>query len=80
MGILSRLKGAFRRKKKEEPLPEIEKPKVELGLEPVTMENVRAKMELVVTQMDSLRTQYEAMNERIKNIERLVTEIRGFCK
>jgi len=48
--------------------------------EPVTIENVRAKLELVMTRLDSLSTQYAAMNERLKNIERLVTEIRSFCK
>jgi hypothetical protein len=82
MGILSRIKGAFKRKKDEDELPPIkdmETPAVsELG--EVTAENVKAKMELMMTRVDSLSTQYAAMNERIKNIERLVTEIRSFCR
>ena len=85
MGIFSWL----RRKKKESlPLEPIEAAGVTeratraviSGTEPVTMENVRAKLELMMTRLDSLSTQYAAMNERLKNIERLVTEIRSFCK
>jgi len=81
MGILSRI---FRRKKEEVPEPE-EVPESTLGT--VTVENVKAKMDLVLTrfekintQIDSLRVQNETLSERIKNIERLVTEIRSFCK
>lgn len=81
MGILSRIKERFKRKKEE---PVVEVPtglvKPEVSLEPVTIENVKVKMELVLTQLDSLRIQYETLNERIKNIERLVTEIRAYCK
>ncbi len=81
MGIFGRIKGAFRRKKEEDELP-IEEPLApavsELG--EVTAENVKAKMDLMMTRLDSLSTQYATVNERIKNIERLVTEIRSFCK
>jgi len=80
MGILDRFK-------KKEPLPDVgslpslppalpEAP----TLEKTTMENVKAKIDLVATQLDSLRTQYETLNERIKNIEKVVTEIRSFCR
>jgi hypothetical protein len=81
MGILGRIKSALSRKKDEDELPPIEgppSPVSELG--EVTAENVKAKMELMMTRVDSLSTQYAAMNERIKNIERLVTEIRSFCR
>ncbi|MBN2252158.1 MAG: hypothetical protein JW701_00565 [Kosmotogaceae bacterium] len=40
----------------------------------------RAQMDLLVSQMDSLRIQYDAINSRLSNIERLVAEIRSFCK
>jgi hypothetical protein len=69
-------------RKKLEPLPALPPlpSKPETSFEPTNMDNVKAKMELVLTQMDSLRIQYETLNERIKNIERLVTEIRSYCK
>ena len=76
MGILDR----FRRKKKEEPLPELPVEPKDMGIESVTAKNVKAKIDLMMTQIDSLSTQYTALNERIKNIERLVTEIRSFCR
>ena len=80
MGFFDR----FRRKKKETELPELPEEHVpatgQVGLESANAENVKAKIELLMTQMDSLQTQYSALNERIKNIERLVMEIRSFCK
>jgi hypothetical protein len=82
MGILSRIRSKLGKKKDEDELPPIEDVETpatsELG--EITVENVKAKMELMMTRLDSLSTQYAAMNERIKNIERLVTEIRGFCR
>lgn len=78
MGILDRLR------RKKEPLPPLPppepEPKPDTGLSLAAEGNVKAKIELMMTQMDSLQTQYAALNERIKNIERLVTEIRSFCK
>lgn len=40
----------------------------------------RAQMDLILSQIETLRIQYEAINSRLQNIERLVTEIRGFCR
>lgn len=77
MGIFSRLK--FWRKKKEVSPPPVEI-KREITPESATIENLKAKMDLVLTQLDSLRVQNETLSERIKNIEKLVTEIRGYCK
>jgi hypothetical protein len=82
MGIFSKIKGIFRRKK-EEPLPELEKlklPKPEITTETATIENVKAKMDLVLTQLDSLRTQYEAMNERVITIEKMLKELYTMAK
>ena len=75
----------FRRKKKEslpklppvsitKPIP----PKAETPLEKSTLENVKAKIDLMLTQIDSLKTQYETLNERLKKIEQMVEEIRSY--
>jgi hypothetical protein len=77
MGIISGIFGRLRRK--EEPL-ELPKPKPEVTTNQTTVENVKTRMELVMTQLDSLRVQNEILTERIKNIEKLVTEIRSFCR
>lgn len=81
MGILSSIKQKLG-KKKLEPLPPLPllPTKPEVSFEPTNIENVKAKVELSLTQLESLRIQYETLNERIKNIERLVTEIRSYCK
>lgn len=47
---------------------------------PAVPGNARAEMDLMRSQMDNLRIQYEAINARLQNIERLVAEIRSFCK
>lgn len=76
--------GFLRRKKKEEPLPEVELPpeveKPKVSAETTTAENVKAKMDLILTQMDSLRTQYENLNERIIAIERMIKEMYDMAK
>ncbi len=79
MGIFSKMKGIFRRKKEEpiEELPEIPEEKaLETSLEPATLENLKAKMDLILTQMESLKIQNETLIERLKIIERLLIEIR----
>jgi len=77
MGIFSRLKSWGR--KKEVP-PPIEAPKPPTTFESTNIENVRAKMDLILTQIDSLRVQNETLNERIKNIEKVVAEILSIAK
>ena len=42
--------------------------------------SVKAEMDLVLSQMENLRMQYEAINAKLQNIERVVAEIRSFCK
>ncbi|RLI98742.1 MAG: hypothetical protein DRP00_01340 [Candidatus Aenigmatarchaeota archaeon] len=78
MGIFSRIKGIFRRKKEEpvEELPEIPEEKPLESLEPATLENLKAKMDLILTQMESLKIQNETLMERLKIIEKLLIEIR----
>ena len=48
--------------------------------EAVTTENVKAKMDLVLTQVDSLRTQYETLNQRTQTIESMVREMYNMAK
>ncbi|MEM5794076.1 MAG: hypothetical protein QXS48_02525 [Candidatus Aenigmatarchaeota archaeon] len=84
MGIFS-----FLRRKKEPSipteLPELPPlppspslPKPEASVESSSIENLRVKIDLVLTHIDSLKTQYETLNERIKNIEQMVQEIRSY--
>lgn len=45
-----------------------------------TSGSLKAGLDLVLSQMENLRMQYEAISSRLQNIERLVSEIRSFCK
>ena len=40
----------------------------------------RAQMDLLISQIESIRIQYDAINSRLSNIERVLTEIRSFCR
>ena len=78
MGIFSRLK--FWGRKKELALPPIEIPRPPATFESTTIENVKAKMDLILTEIDSIRVQNETLSERIKNIEKAVAEILAIAK
>jgi len=43
-------------------------------------ENLKAKVDLMLTQIDSLKIEYEAINQRIQNIERMVRELYAMAK
>jgi hypothetical protein len=43
----------------------------------VDIANVRAKLDLLLTEMDSLKTQNQMINERLKAIEKLLADMRG---
>ena len=43
-------------------------------------ESLKAQMDLVMSQMENLRIQYEAIDSRLQNMERVIKEIRSFCK
>jgi len=76
--LLGRL---FRRKKKEEPLPPPAMlPKIDVTVETATADNLKAKMDLLITEMDSMKFQYSALNERLQNIERMLREIYQMAK
>lgn len=89
MGILDR----FKRRKKDrldEPTPPFDSsgravPRPALPYAPAVPTSamsgsIKAEMDLVLSQMENLRMQYEAISSRLQNIERVVTEIRSFCK
>ena len=40
--------------------------------------DLKPQVDLVMSQMQTLRMQYDAINARLQNIERVVTEIRSF--
>ena len=86
MGIFSKIWGIFRRTKTEDNVPAVpetpqaQMPAREITAESATTENVKARMDLVLTQMDSLRVQYQAISERVANIERMVKELYDMAK
>jgi hypothetical protein len=43
-------------------------------------ENVKAKMDLVLTQVQSLNVRYETLNERLQRIEQMIQEIYKIAK
>jgi hypothetical protein len=45
--------------------------------EQVEMSNVKAKLDLILTEMDSLRIQNRNIDERLKAIEKALAEMRG---
>ncbi len=76
MGILSRFKK--NKDRLDEPkFPEAESYQPAAPRSPTT---TRAEIDLIVSHIDSLRIQYEAISSRLQNIERVVNEIRSFCR
>jgi len=61
-----------------EPLP---RHRFESELMPETkqaeMSNIRAKIDLLLTEMDSIKTQNQTINERLRSIEKALAELRG---
>ncbi len=43
-------------------------------------DNMKAKVDLMLAQMDSLKLEYETINQRIQNIERMVREMYAMSK
>lgn len=54
-------------------------PKVNVAGE-ANVENVKAKMDLVLTQIQSLNVRYETLNERLDRIEKMIAEIYRIAK
>ncbi len=89
MGILNRLKRRKKDKLDDPALPLDSSgravPRSALPQAPAvptsaTRGSLKAELDLVLSQMENLRMQYEAISSRLQNIERVVTEIRSFCK
>jgi len=41
------------------------------------MSNIRAKIDLLLTEMDSIKTQNQTISERLRSIEKALAELRG---
>jgi hypothetical protein len=93
MGILDRINIFKRRKKDTTDVSSLDLDTTSTSTTPTaptypgapTAESVssnaqKAQMDLVISQIDSLRIQYQAIDSRLNNIEKLVTEIRSFCR
>lgn len=61
-------------------LPAEFSPKVNLNAGEANVENVKAKMDLVLTQIQSLNVRYETFNERLDRIEKMIAEIYRIAK
>jgi hypothetical protein len=61
--------------------PEPLRPKFGSELMPETkraeMSNIKAKIDLLLTNMDSIKTQNQTINERLRSIEKALAELRG---
>lgn len=72
--------------KKKEPTAEeaalINPPTEQLQTYPtgVASDNLKAKVDLMLAQVDSLKIEYDAINQRIQSIERMVRELYTMAK
>ena len=84
MGFLDGFFGIFRRKKeepaKETPLTAAPYPLTAPTAETTTIDNVKAKMDLVLTELDSIRTQYQVLSGKVSSIEKMVKELYDMAK
>ena len=63
------------------PLPPPKLPELtEKHHEPHVVENLRTKMELILSQIDTLKAKNDTMNEKIEQIEKMVKEIYEIAK
>ncbi len=70
----------FRKKESEIEIPKLEE-KIEVPkIEEKTMETLKAKMDLILAQLDSLATQYQVLNEKINLIEKMLKELYSMAK
>ena len=46
----------------------------------ISADNLKAKMDLMMSQVDSMKIENEAINQRIQNIERMVKELYVMAK
>jgi len=53
---------------------------MEIAHDTPEMSNLRAKIDLIMTQMESMAVKYQTLNEKIDRIERMVQEIYAMAK
>lgn len=46
----------------------------------LNVDNIKGKIDLMLAQVDSLKLEYETINQRIQNIERMVRELYAMAK
>jgi len=82
MGLFSAIFGRKKRRIVEPMMPtHYPTPRISnISGDSTMMENVKSKMDLVLTQLDSIRTDYQIMNERVSKIENILKEIYELAK
>lgn len=92
MGLFSRL-NIFKRRPKEEEKTDyssvgLPAPSLGMGRTPSTLisneialqDNTRAKLDLMMTQIDGMRIQQESISERVQQIEKIVKQLLDMAK
>ncbi|MBL7170256.1 MAG: hypothetical protein ISS48_04510 [Candidatus Aenigmarchaeota archaeon] len=87
MSIFSRIRNKFRRKKHEvsdldsltKKLPPAaeEQRATQTQERKIHLDNVKAKLDLILIDLDNVKTQNQMMNERLKNMEKTLADMRG---
>lgn len=89
MGLFSRLNIFKRRPKEEEktdyssvglPAPSLGRTPALLSSEIGAQDNARAKLDLMMTQIDGMRIQQESISERVQQIEKMVKQLLDMAK
>jgi hypothetical protein len=70
----------FGKKKQEEATQPINLSLPPVTTETATIENVKAKIDLILSKLDSIKTEQETLNERINGIERILKELYTMAK
>jgi hypothetical protein len=71
----------FKKEKKETPKIEVPPtPEIPLEKKEEKREEKKPEIEVLLAKIDALRFQYEALNEKISNIEKMVKEIYEIAK
>ncbi|MBI2084501.1 MAG: hypothetical protein HYT70_02720 [Candidatus Aenigmarchaeota archaeon] len=71
-----------RRKEKEEQLPQETLPAQAMQPKAIdtSMENLKAKIDMMMAQVESIKLEYQALDQRIQNMERMLREIYMIAK
>ncbi len=76
------IKNPFKKEKKAELPKEIENPLTQIpeAQKTETKEEKKPELEVLIAKIDALKFQYEALNEKISNIEKMLKEIYEMAK